>query len=47
MNLDPNHCLSCVSKISIVNKSQVPYAFYSVLQAACVLIFHVLKEMEL
>lgn len=28
VNLDPNHCLSCISKISTVNKSQKPYAFY-------------------
>lgn len=28
MNLDPNHCLSCISKISTANESQEPYAFY-------------------
>lgn len=47
VNLDPNHCLSRISKISIVNRSQVPDAFYSVLRAAWLLIFHVWREMEL
>lgn len=47
VNLDPNHCLSRISKISIVNKSQVPDAFYSVLRAAWLLILHVQREMEL